>query len=441
MGQMTVMTLLSSAKMTAPNRPMKSSFDGFDKAFDAASDAAREVQSEANQDDNRRIESRTERKIQKQLERIMKRMSNPEEPATDAEEQAQVDEVVNTLAGRIEEQKELTGTMPTPEEIMQLLQGILNDAGLGEEEQQKITGLFKDATTAEGVQMFADALAVSLMNPDVATTAAESAEGADAAADALNIDLKADGSSKGKQVAELKDAIEKMKSAAAEQTEAADADTSATYQDASSDSDQADSSLWEKLSTFNHSYTVTDSKTGSDVTSQLITKLMGEMTPTTMATPSSEAFLSGKAADQPVPVYKVRDPLDVIQFAKLIENSAANSEKKLIVQLKPYELGKVQIELVEQAGKVTAKILTDNEQTRHLFAAQAEQIKEQLSSKGIVIETMEFSFNDTTGKQAGDSAGDAKKGKQYSGNRFGKGDAAAQDEQPDTASGRTGIYA
>ena len=53
---------------------------------------------------------------------------------------------------------------------------------------------------------------------------------------------------------------------------------------------------------------------------------------------------------------------------------------------------------VSKGGKITAKFLSDNEQSHKLIMAQSDMFKNQLSEKGIVVDNMEFAFNDTMSK-------------------------------------------
>ncbi len=99
---------------------------------------------------------------------------------------------------------------------------------------------------------------------------------------------------------------------------------------------------------------------------------------------------------------EIKDVKDIIKIVDTIEMAKSQGVKKLTVQLHPENLGKLEIQLVETGGKINAKIFTDNEQARFLLANNLEQMRNQLQSKGIHIDNMEFSFmmaNEDKGKQ------------------------------------------
>ena len=81
-----------------------------------------------------------------------------------------------------------------------------------------------------------------------------------------------------------------------------------------------------------------------------------------------------------------------------VKASVSKGQSKLTVVLTPENLGKLQIQLTETGGKIIAKFLSDNEQTHKLIMAQSDMFKNQLSEKGIVVDNMEFAFNDTMSK-------------------------------------------
>lgn len=112
---------------------------------------------------------------------------------------------------------------------------------------------------------------------------------------------------------------------------------------------------------------------------------------------------------------EIRDIKDIIKIIDNIEMAKNQGVKRLTVQLHPENLGKLEIQLVESGGKINAKIFTDNEQTRFLLVNNIEQMRNQLNSKGIHIDNMEFSFmmaNDDKGKR---SEKDEKNGLKFGG--------------------------
>lgn len=91
---------------------------------------------------------------------------------------------------------------------------------------------------------------------------------------------------------------------------------------------------------------------------------------------------------------KIESPKDIMKFAELMELAKSQKANKLTVQLTPQELGKVSIELIEQAGKVSGKITFESETAKHLFTSNSEALRQQLADKGIIVENLEFVFKD-----------------------------------------------
>lgn len=123
---------------------------------------------------------------------------------------------------------------------------------------------------------------------------------------------------------------------------------------------------------------------------------------------SSEAnakYETAQSRDAAAP-YNVKDVRDIERLVRTMQSSVSKGQSKLTVVLTPENLGKLQIQLTETGGKITAKFLSDNEQSHKLIMAQSDMMKSQLSEKGIVIDNMEFAFNDTMSKgQNGDEQG------------------------------------
>lgn len=115
---------------------------------------------------------------------------------------------------------------------------------------------------------------------------------------------------------------------------------------------------------------------------------------------SSEAnakYETAQARDAAAP-YNMKDVRDIERLVRTMQSSVSKGQSKLTVVLTPENLGKLQIQLTETGGKITAKFLSDNEQSHKLIMAQSDMMKNQLSEKGIVIDNMEFAFNDTMSK-------------------------------------------
>ena len=97
--------------------------------------------------------------------------------------------------------------------------------------------------------------------------------------------------------------------------------------------------------------------------------------------------------------YNMKEPRDIERLVRTMQSSVSKGESKLTVTLTPENLGKMEIQLSESGGKITAKFLSDNESSHKLIMAQSDLLKNQLSEKGIVVDNMEFAYNDAMSKQ------------------------------------------
>lgn len=97
--------------------------------------------------------------------------------------------------------------------------------------------------------------------------------------------------------------------------------------------------------------------------------------------------------------YNMKEPRDIERLVRTMQSSVSKGESKLTVVLTPEHLGKMEIQLSESGGKITAKFLSDNESSHKLIMAQSDLLKNQLSEKGIVVDNMEFAYNDAMSKQ------------------------------------------
>ncbi len=119
--------------------------------------------------------------------------------------------------------------------------------------------------------------------------------------------------------------------------------------------------------------------------------------------------------------YNMKEPRDIERLVRTMQSSVHKGESKLTVVLTPENLGRLQIHLSESGGKITAKFMAENESSHKLIMSQSELLKNQLSDKGIVIDNMEFAFNDTMNKgQNNDEHGrkanrQSQKGKNFKG--------------------------
>ena len=113
----------------------------------------------------------------------------------------------------------------------------------------------------------------------------------------------------------------------------------------------------------------------------------------------AQAKYETSQSNQSQAAYNMREPRDIERLVRTMQSSVNKGESKLTVVLTPENLGKLQIQLTETGGKIIAKFLSDNEQTHKLIMAQSDMFKNQLSEKGIVVDNMEFAFNDAMSRQ------------------------------------------
>jgi len=83
---------------------------------------------------------------------------------------------------------------------------------------------------------------------------------------------------------------------------------------------------------------------------------------------------------------KISDLIELIEFVKNGET------KKISVKLEPDFLGKMNIHLSDNAGKLSAKIFVEQDSVKHFLISNLEAIKQQLNEKGIFIDNMDFMF-------------------------------------------------
>ncbi len=93
-----------------------------------------------------------------------------------------------------------------------------------------------------------------------------------------------------------------------------------------------------------------------------------------------------------VKILEVKKDSDIMKIADFIEVSKVGNKTKLTVQLSPAELGKINIQLHDVNGKLSAKIFVEADHTKNLLVHHSDAIKNQLSEKGIVIDNMDFEF-------------------------------------------------
>lgn len=140
--------------------------------------------------------------------------------------------------------------------------------------------------------------------------------------------------------------------------------------------------------------------------------------------------------------YNLKDSRDIERLLRNIQSSVSKGESKLTVTLTPENLGRLQIQLTESGGKITAKFLSDNENSHKLIMAQSDLLKNQLSEKGIVVDDMQFSFNDAMSKQQEQGSENSKRAGKHAKGRFMKENEEDVEVGTDIANKNTsGLYA
>lgn len=146
-----------------------------------------------------------------------------------------------------------------------------------------------------------------------------------------------------------------------------------------------------------------------------------------------------KEVQQP---YNLKDSRDIERLLRNIQSSVSKGESKLTVTLTPENLGRLQIQLTESGGKITAKFLSDNENSHKLIMAQSDMLKNQLSEKGIIVDDMQFSFNDAMSKQQEQGSENSKRAGKHAKGRFMKGNEEDAEVGTDIANKNvSGLYA
>ncbi|MGA1861834.1 flagellar hook-length control protein FliK [Deferribacter thermophilus] len=91
-------------------------------------------------------------------------------------------------------------------------------------------------------------------------------------------------------------------------------------------------------------------------------------------------------------IIKVEKPSDVLKFVDFIKLVNIKDGQKMVVKLHPAHLGNLKIELSEIAGKITAKLLVDNHEAKHLLMTNIDSIKQHLETKGIILADVELGY-------------------------------------------------
>jgi len=134
---------------------------------------------------------------------------------------------------------------------------------------------------------------------------------------------------------------------------------------------------------------------------------------------------------------KIESPRDILKFAELVELAKNQKATTINIQLHPQELGKVNIQLTEQAGKISGKITFESENAKNLFTSNADGFRQQLADKGIAVENLEFLFKESEHHEF--AGWEGREGKKSGGSSF-KGHENDPEDEQETEEAE-GIYA
>ena len=155
----------------------------------------------------------------------------------------------------------------------------------------------------------------------------------------------------------------------------------------------------------------------------------------------AQAKIDQAVTKEAAQTYNLREPRDIEKLMRNIQSSVSKGESKLSVVLTPENLGKLHIQLTETGGKVTAKFIADNETSHKLIMSQGDLLKNQLSEKGIVIDNMEFAFNDAMSNKGDQHSENSKKaGKNFNKNKDNR-DNDIEVTETKTQKQENGVYA
>lgn len=90
--------------------------------------------------------------------------------------------------------------------------------------------------------------------------------------------------------------------------------------------------------------------------------------------------------------WEVNTKDSVEKLVKLVEFVKQGDSKTLTVKLEPDFLGKMNMHLTDNAGKISAKIFVEHDSVKNFLLNNAESIRQQLADKGIHIDNMDFMF-------------------------------------------------
>jgi len=86
----------------------------------------------------------------------------------------------------------------------------------------------------------------------------------------------------------------------------------------------------------------------------------------------------------------LRDIAGIKELVEHINITKTSNGHKAVLDLSPENLGKLQVHITHENGKLVAKFIVDNEQAKQLLISNSEIIKQNLQQKGIDVSNMSF---------------------------------------------------
>ena len=106
----------------------------------------------------------------------------------------------------------------------------------------------------------------------------------------------------------------------------------------------------------------------------------------------------------------LRDIAGIKELVEHINIIKTSNGHKAVLDLSPENLGKLQVHITHENGKLVAKFIVDNEQAKQLLISNSEIIKQNLQQKGIDVSNMSFiNLNENGYKEQSESREDVNK--------------------------------
>ena len=106
----------------------------------------------------------------------------------------------------------------------------------------------------------------------------------------------------------------------------------------------------------------------------------------------------------------LRDIAGIKELVEHINIIKTSNGHKAVLDLSPENLGKLQVHITHENGKLVAKFIVENEQAKQLLISNSEIIKQNLQQKGIDVSNMSFiNLNENGYKEQSESREDVNK--------------------------------